>query len=116
MSVGSDDSGSSDLTSYYCLNCDTRNRLGSDASPFACSTKYSSDEESIGNVTPIAATQAAHHQICVIINPQTGDVISGGERTPHINREGRRDGKTSGSNINSTFTVSQEEWMRLALP
>jgi hypothetical protein len=28
MSVGSDDSASCDLTSYYCLNCDIRHGLG----------------------------------------------------------------------------------------
>ena len=110
MSVGSDDSGSSDLTSYYCLNCDTRHELGSDASPFVCSAKYSSDEESIDNIAPIAAARAAHHQICVIINPQTGVEISEGERTPRANRERRRDAEASGSNADSTHTVTREEW------
>ena len=54
MSVGSDDSASSDLTSYYCLNCDTRHGLGSDDTPFVCSARYSSDEESIGSIARAA--------------------------------------------------------------
>jgi hypothetical protein len=53
MSVGSDDSESSDLTSYYCLDCDTRHELGSDASPFVCGIKYSSDKESIASATSL---------------------------------------------------------------
>jgi hypothetical protein len=44
MSIGSDDSESSDLTSFYCTGCDTRHELGSDAPPFVCGVKYSSDE------------------------------------------------------------------------
>ncbi|KAK1613855.1 hypothetical protein QYE76_019372 [Lolium multiflorum] len=110
MTVGSDDSRSSDLMSYYCLNCDTRLDLGSDASPFICSAKYSSDKGSIDNVIPIAATRAAHHQICVIINPQTGVEISEGECTPCANRERRRDAEASGSNVDSTHTITREEW------
>jgi hypothetical protein len=48
MTVGSDDSGSSDLTSYYCFDCDTKHELGSDTAPFVCGIEYSSDRESIG--------------------------------------------------------------------
>jgi hypothetical protein len=44
MSVRSDDSESSDLTLFYCIDCDTRHELGSDAPPFVCGVKYSSDE------------------------------------------------------------------------
>jgi hypothetical protein len=50
MSVGSDDSGSSDLTSYYFLNCDTGHGQGSKDTPFVCSAGCSSDEESIGSI------------------------------------------------------------------
>jgi hypothetical protein len=110
MSAGSDDSGSSDLKSYYYLNCDTRHKLGSDASPFVCSAKYSSDVETIGNIASIAAAGAAHRQICVIINPQTGVEISEGERTARANRERRRDAEASGSNADNTHTVTREEW------
>jgi hypothetical protein len=65
MSVGSDDSESSDLTSYYCLDCDTRHELSSDASPFVCGVKYSSDEESIdkeNDVVALTTMQVAHRQ------------------------------------------------------
>jgi hypothetical protein len=71
------------------------------------------DEESIGKhnyVVPSIVTRLARHQIGVIINPQTGDEISMGEHTPRTNIERRRDGEASGSNINSTFSVSREEW------
>jgi hypothetical protein len=37
MSVGFDDSMSSDLTSYYCLHCDSRHGLGSDDTSFVYS-------------------------------------------------------------------------------
>jgi hypothetical protein len=113
MFVGSDDSGSSDLTSYYCLDCDTRHEIGSEASPFVCGIKYSSDEESIDEYTdaaPLTRMQAAHHQISVIINAQTGAEISSGEHTPRANDERRRDCEASGSNANTTFSVSREEW------
>nr|XP_051222189.1 uncharacterized protein LOC127340486 [Lolium perenne] len=113
MSVGSDDSDSSDLTSYYCLDCDTRHELGSEASPFVCGIKYSSDEESTdeyNDPTPMTTMQAAHHQIRVIINAQTGAKISSGERTPRGNGERRLDGEASSSNANTTFSVSREEW------
>jgi hypothetical protein len=53
MSIGSDDSVSSDLTSYYCFDCDTRHEFGSDASPFVCGIKYSSDKESIASATSL---------------------------------------------------------------
>jgi hypothetical protein len=74
MSVGSDNFGSSDLTSYYCLNCDSRHELELDASPFVCDIKYSSDEE-LGNIVPLNTMQAAHQQTCVIINAPTGAEI-----------------------------------------
>jgi hypothetical protein len=37
VSVGFDDSESSDLTSYYCTSCDCRHELASDA-PLLCAT------------------------------------------------------------------------------
>jgi hypothetical protein len=110
MSVGSDDSGSSDLTSYYCLNFDTRHGLGSDDTPFVCSAKYSSDEESIDNITMATASKAAHHQIYAIIKPHTGVELSEGERTPHVNRDGRRNAEASGSNDDSAYTITGKEW------
>ncbi|KAK1631461.1 hypothetical protein QYE76_005776 [Lolium multiflorum] len=83
MSVGSDDSMSSDLTLYYCLNCDTRHGLGSDDTTFVCSANYSSDEESIDNFTGTATWKVAHHQICAILNLVDRDE---GERTPRAIR------------------------------
>ncbi|KAK1649988.1 hypothetical protein QYE76_067793 [Lolium multiflorum] len=74
MSVGSDDSASSDLTSYYCLNCDTRHGLGSDDMPFFCSAKYSSDEESVDSIARAATWSMAHHQIyALILNSVNGE-------------------------------------------
>jgi hypothetical protein len=112
MSVGSDDSGSSDLTSYYCLDCDTRHKLGSDALPSICGIKYSSGEESIGNigsVTHVPAVHLARYQISAI-DPVTGAEIPPDGNTGHDdNNRPRRDAKASGSNTGTTVTVSQEE-------
>ncbi|KAK1612189.1 hypothetical protein QYE76_035862 [Lolium multiflorum] len=49
MSVGSDDPVPSELTSYYCMNCDTRHGLGSSDTPFICNAYYSSGEDNIGS-------------------------------------------------------------------
>jgi hypothetical protein len=75
-----------------------------------CGVRYSSDEESTDNAVPLAMMQAAHHQIYVIINPQTGVGISMGEHTPRANGKRRRDGEASGNNANITFCFSREEW------
>ncbi|KAK1668475.1 hypothetical protein QYE76_056634 [Lolium multiflorum] len=40
MSVGSDDPASSEMTSFYCLHCDTRHGLGSSDTPFICNAQY----------------------------------------------------------------------------
>jgi hypothetical protein len=110
MSVGSDDSGSSDLTSYYYLNYDTRHGLGSDDTPFVYSAKYSFDKQSIDNITVEAASKAAHHHVYSIINPHRGVEISEGERTPCVNRDGRRNAEACGSNDDSAYTITGEEW------
>jgi hypothetical protein len=105
MSVGSDDSGSSDLTSYYCIGCDTWDELGPDAPPFVCGVKYSSDEESIGNdndIIRLPAARVARYQISAI-DPVTGVEILSGRNTGH-------DAEASGSNAGATITVTQEEW------
>jgi hypothetical protein len=112
MSIGFDDSESSDLTLYYCLDCDTRHKLGSDGSPFVCGIKYSSDEESIGkhdDIIPLTAARLARYQVCVIINPEMAAEVPTGEHNPHTNVERRRDGEASGSNVNNTFSISREE-------
>jgi hypothetical protein len=59
MSVGSDDSRLSYLTSYHCIGCNARHERGSDAPPLVCGTKYSSDEESIGNSGDVIRLPAA---------------------------------------------------------
>jgi hypothetical protein len=71
MSVGSDDSEYSDVTSYCCINCDTRHELGSDAPPLVCDTKYFSDEESIDNcdnIIPLPTARLARYQVFVVID------------------------------------------------
>ena len=59
LSVGSDDSGSSDLTSYYCLDCDVRHDLGSDATPFVCDSNYLSADDNIRDMHAIVRAPAA---------------------------------------------------------
>jgi hypothetical protein len=110
MAVGSDDSGSSDLTSYYCLNCDTKHGLGSDDTPFVYGAKYSSNEESIDSITKATTWKAAHHQIYAIINPATGGELSGGECTPCVNRGGCRNVEASASIDDIAYTITEKEW------
>jgi hypothetical protein len=104
MSIGSDDSMSSDLTSYCCLNCDTRHGLSSDDTSFVCSANYSSGEESIDSIARTATWKVAHHQIYAILNPIDGDE---GERTPHASR--CHNVENSSSNDNSDYTITEEE-------
>jgi hypothetical protein len=68
---------------YYCIGCDTRHELGSDAPPFVCGIKYSSDEESIGNTGRIIRLPAVHlarYQISAI-DPVTGAEVPPGGNT-----------------------------------
>jgi hypothetical protein len=114
MSIGSDDSESSDLTSYYSMGCDTRHELGSDAPPFVCDVKYSSDEESInnhGDIIPLSVARLARYQVCVTFDPEIGAEIPEGGNTTRTNNKHRRDGEVSGSNTNYTFSISKEEWV-----
>jgi hypothetical protein len=104
MFVGFDDSMSSGLTSYYCLNCDTRHGLGSGDTPFVCSANYSSGEESIDSIARTATWKVAHHQIYAILNPVDGEE---GERTPRASR--RRNVENNSSNDNSDYTITEEE-------
>jgi hypothetical protein len=96
---------SSDPTSYYCLNCDTRHGLGSDDTPFICSGNYSSGEESIDNIARRATWRVTHHQIYAILESVNGDE---GECTPRANR--RRSTENSSSNDNIDYTITEEEW------
>ncbi|KAK1650409.1 hypothetical protein QYE76_068214 [Lolium multiflorum] len=106
MSVGFDDSMSSDMTSYYCLNCDTKHGLGSDDTLFVCSANYSSGEESIDSVVMMATWRVAHHQIYAILNSAHGG--EEGERTSHASR--RHNPENSASNDDSDYTIAEEEW------
>jgi hypothetical protein len=108
MPVGSDDSESSDLTSYYCIDCDTRNELGSDALPFVCGIKYSCNDERIGNhgeIIPLSAAQLAHYQVCITFDLETGTETLAAGNTVHVRNDREQDGETSGSNTNATILV-----------
>jgi hypothetical protein len=113
MSVRSYDSESSDLTSYYCIDYDTRHELRSDAPPFACVVEYSSNKESIGklgDIIPLSTTRLAQYQVYVTFDPETGVKTPAGGNTARINNDQRWDGEASGGNANTTILVSQTEW------
>ncbi|KAK1604027.1 hypothetical protein QYE76_027700 [Lolium multiflorum] len=101
MSVGSDDPASSELTSYYCMNCDTRHGLGSSDTPFICNAYYSSGEDSIGSITQGDTRRVAPLQVYVA---NRGDE----DRTPRSSR--RASFENSASNNNSDHTIAEEEW------
>ena len=98
------------MTSYYCSNCDTRHGLGSDDTPFVCSARYSSGEESIDNAARTATWRMTHHQIYAILNAVNTGNGGGeeGERTPRASR--RRNSENSASNDDSDYTIAEEEW------
>ncbi|KAK1650152.1 hypothetical protein QYE76_067957 [Lolium multiflorum] len=108
MSVGSDEPTSSELTSYYCSNCDARHGLGSSDTPFICNARYSSGEDSVGSITRRATRRTAHHQVYVANN--TGNTRHGGDgdRTPRSSR--RASFENSASNRDSDYTIADEEW------
>jgi hypothetical protein len=112
MSIRSDDSESLDLTSYYCIDYDTRHELGSDAPPFVCGIKYSSNEESIGrhgDIIPLTVARMARYQVRVTFDPDTGAEIPAGGNTPRTNSERQRDAEASGNTTDNTFSISREE-------
>ncbi|KAK1662933.1 hypothetical protein QYE76_051092 [Lolium multiflorum] len=108
MSVGSDEPMSSELTSYYCSNCDARHGLGSSDTPFICNARYSSGEDSVGSIVPRTTRRTAHHQVYVANN--TGNTRHGGDgdRTPRSSR--RASFENSASNRDSDYTIADEEW------
>jgi hypothetical protein len=58
--------------SYYCLDCDNRHELISDAPPFVCGIKYSSNKESIGHhgdIIPLSTRWLAQYQVYVTFDP-----------------------------------------------
>jgi hypothetical protein len=107
MSVGSDDSSSSKLTSYYCLNCDTRHGLGSTDTPFICNAQYLSGEDSIDSTILRTNQRAARHQVYVANN--TGNARRRGDED-HTPRSSRRASfEDSASNRDSDYTIADEE-------
>jgi hypothetical protein len=108
MSVESDDPTSSELTSYYCLNCDTRHGLGSSDTPFICNAQYSSGEDSIDSTVQGTTRRPAHHQVYVANN--TGNTRRRGDED-HTPRSSRRASfENSASNRDSDYTIADEEW------
>ncbi|KAK1695964.1 hypothetical protein QYE76_012661 [Lolium multiflorum] len=101
MSVGSDNPATSELTSYYCMNCDTRHGLGSSDTPFICNAYYSSGEDSIDSITQGDTRRVAPLQVYVA---NRGDE----DRTPRSSR--RASFENSASNNNSDHTIAEEEW------
>ena len=102
LSVGSDNSASSDLTSYYCLDCDVRHELGSDAEPFICDSNYfniNDDIRGMHDIMRVPAAASARYQIYAI-DPATGNEIPDGHRDP----------EASSSYASTQVTVSQAEW------
>jgi hypothetical protein len=93
------------MTLYYCLNCDTRHGLGSSDTPFICSARYSSGEDSVGSVVKEANWKVAHHQVYAANNAGNG---GGGDHTPRSSRQ--YNGENSASNNNSDNTIAEEEW------
>jgi hypothetical protein len=99
MSVGSDNPAPSEMTSYYCLNCDTRHGLGSSDTPFICSAQYSSGEDSVDIIVKEVTWKAAHHQVYVANNTGNARNRGDGDYTPHSSR--RLSFENSASNNNS---------------
>ena len=96
------------MTSYYCLNCDTRHGLGSSDTPFICSAQYSSGEDSVDIVVKGVTWKAAHHQVYAANN--TGNARNRGDGD-HTHRSSRRlSFENSASNNNSDYTIAEEEW------
>ncbi|KAK1651703.1 hypothetical protein QYE76_069508 [Lolium multiflorum] len=105
MSVGSDDPISSELTSYYCLNCDARHGLGSSDTPFICNAQYSSGEDSVDNIVRGTTRRTAHHQVYAANN--TGH-RGNGDHTPRSSR--RASFENNANNRDSDYTIADEEW------
>ena len=110
-SDGSDDLGSSDLTSYYCIDCDTRHDLGPNATPYVCDSNRNfgkiDSNHNFGNIdanrdypiTRVPALDLARYQIYAI-DPATGQNI------PDPRRSGADDAEASNSN---QVSVTQAE-------
>ncbi|KAK1609540.1 hypothetical protein QYE76_033213 [Lolium multiflorum] len=108
MSVGSDDPTSSELTSYYCLNCDARHGLGSSDTPFICNAQYSSGEDSVDSIVQGTTRRTAHHQVYAANNTGNTRHRGDGDHTPRSSR--RASFENSASNRDSDYTIADEEW------
>ncbi|KAK1616993.1 hypothetical protein QYE76_022510 [Lolium multiflorum] len=108
MSVGSDNPVPSKMTSYYCLNCDTRHELGSSDTPFICSAQYSSGEDSVDSAVKEGTGKTARHQVYAANNTGNARNMGEGEHTPRSSR--RRSFGNSASNHGSDYTTAEEEW------
>jgi hypothetical protein len=86
MSVGSDNPAPSEMTSYYCLNYDTRHGLGSSDTPFICSAQYSSGEDSVDSVAKEVTWRAARHQVYAANNIGNARNGGGGDHNPRSSR------------------------------
>ncbi|KAK1683241.1 hypothetical protein QYE76_044089 [Lolium multiflorum] len=108
MSVGSDNPVPSEMTSYYCLNCDTRHGLGSSDTPFICSAQYSSGEDGVDSIVKEGTWRTARHQVYAANNTGNARNGGGGEHTPRSSR--RRSFENSDSNHSSDYIIAEEEW------
>jgi hypothetical protein len=78
--------------------------LGSSDTPFICSARYSSGEESIDSTIRMTTWRTARHQVYATLN--AGNAGNGGEegdRTPRSGR--RRNSENSASNDDSDYTI-----------
>ena len=82
--------------SYYCLDCDVRHELGSDAEPVICDSNYFYTNDAIRGMHDIVRAPAAtlaRYQIYVIDSSTGADVP-----------------EASSSHASTQVTISQAEW------
>lgn len=112
LSLLSNNSGSSDLTSYYCLDSDTSHDVES-GPYFLCDVGINStDDESDDDISahpPSRITHPVRYQI-VVVDPVTGidDGLPGASMVN--NRAPRRAGALRASTESTSITVSQADW------
>jgi hypothetical protein len=82
--------------------------LGSSDTPFICSARYSSEEDSVGSIIKEPNWKAAHHQVYATNNTGNTGNGGGGDHTPRSSR--RYNGENSASNNNNDYTIAEEEW------
>jgi hypothetical protein len=87
MSVGYDDSESSDLTSYYCIGCDSRHELGSGAllscvAPSTPPTRESLVSTAISSLSPRLGLRATRSVSPLIWRPEPKPLLATTLRAP----------------------------------